>query len=355
MKHKKKKKSYRTKNYSPGTMRYRGKKDTMDMDIEVIGYGPTSHKIHHCKSIDEALEFKEKNTVTWININGLNNLKEIEKLGTHFGIHPLTLEDILNTQHRPKMDEFDDYLFLVFKMLYYKSDEVLNFEHMSMVVGNGYVLTFQEANGDVLDDLRERISNGMGRTRNSGSDYLMYAILDAVVDNYLTVVDAFGDKVEDLEDVLFNTEPNNNVSNEIQELKREIVKIRRSISPLREVINRLENVETNFIDDKTYDFIRDLYDHIVHVNENIEMYREMVWGLMDMYMTIISNKMNEVIKVLTIITTIFIPLSFIAGIYGMNFKNIPELHYKYSYFILLGFMAVIFFLMLLYFKRKRWL
>jgi magnesium transporter len=183
----------------------------------------------------------------------------------------------------------------------------------------------------------------------------MYAILDAIVDNYLTVIEAFGDKVEDLEDDVFVGEPNINVSNNIQLHKREILKIRRAIGPLREVINRLEKTESKIIEQKTHNFLRDLYDHIVQVNENIELYREMIWSLMDMYMTIISNKMNEVMKVLTIIATIFIPLTFIAGIYGMNFDNIPELHYQNGYFVLLGVMAVIFVLMLMYFRRKKWL
>lgn len=355
MKQKRKHGSYKTKNHSPGTMRYRGKKTISETHIDIINYNSNQYKTIESKNIEDAFNFKEKDTVTWININGLNNLEDIEKVGKHYNLHPLTLEDIVNTQHRPKMDEFDNYLFIVLKMLFHHNDEELIFEHISMVVGEGFVLTFQEADGDVFDDLRERISNGKGRIRNLGSDYLMYAILDAVVDNYLTVVEAFGDKVEDLEDDIFIDEPNNDVSNNIQAHKREIIKIRRAIMPLREVINRLEKTECAIIEEKTHNFLRDLYDHIVQVNENIEMYREMIWGLMDMYMTIISNKMNEVMKVLTIIATIFIPLTFIAGIYGMNFDNIPELHYKYSYFILLGVMALIFILMLVYFRRKKWL
>ncbi|MCK7590997.1 magnesium/cobalt transporter CorA [Subsaxibacter sp. CAU 1640] len=355
MKQKKKNKSYKVRNLSPGTMSYRGEKSSSITDVDIINYSPTLYKVINSKSVEDAFNFKQKDTVTWININGLNNLSEIEKLGNHYGLHPLTLEDIVNTQHRPKMDEFENYLFIVFKMLYHKSDDTLYFEHISMVVGDGYVLTFQEADGDVFDDLRVRISNEKGRIRNSGSDYLMYAILDAVVDHYITVLDIFGDKVEDLEDAVFNSEPNNDMSNNIQVHKREILKIRRSVVPLREVINRLEKTDCMFIEQKTHSFLRDLYDHIVQVNESIDLYREMVWGLMDMYMSVISNKMNEVMKVLTIIATIFIPLTFIAGIYGMNFDNIPELHYRYSYYILWGVMIVIFLLMLLYFRRKKWL
>ena len=336
-------------------MSYRGKKESTFTHVEIINYNSEIYKVIDSKNIEDAFHFKEKDTVTWINVNGLNDIENIEILGKHYDLHPLTLEDIVNTQHRPKIDEVENYLFIVFKMLYYKSDDELYFEHISMVVGEGFVLTFQEADGDVFDGVRERISNGKGRIRNSKSDYLMYAILDAVVDNYLTVLDAFGDKVEDLENSVFNAEPNNDVSSHIQVHKREILKMRRSMAPLREVINRLNKVETPIIDEKTHNYLSDLYDHIIQVNENIELYREMVWSLMDMYMTIISNKMNEVMKVLTIIATIFIPLTFIAGIYGMNFDNMPELHHKYGYFILLGVMIFIFLMMLVYFRKKKWL
>ncbi|MEZ4792857.1 MAG: magnesium/cobalt transporter CorA [Gelidibacter sp.] len=336
-------------------MAYRGKKISAFTHLEVINYSPDVHTVFNSQNIEDAYNFEEKETVTWINVNGLNNIEDISNLGKHYQLHPLTLEDIGNTNHRPKMDEFDNYLFIVFKMLYFKNEDELTYEHMSMIVGEGYVLTFQEADGDVFNDLRERISNGKGRIRGLGSDYLMYAILDAIVDNYITVIEAFGDKVEDLEDAVFNAEPNNDISNQIQEHKREILKIRRSIVPLREVINRLDKTETSIIEEKTHNFLRDLYDHIVHVNENIELYREMVWSLMDMYMTVISNKMNEVMKILTIIATIFIPMTFIAGIYGMNFDNIPELHQENGYYVFWAVMIVIFLLMMIYFRRKKWL
>lgn len=355
MKHKKNKKSYKARNVPPGTMSYRGKKESTVTDIDIINYNSEFHNALSVEKIEDTFKSKEKDTIKWINVNGLNDLETIEKLGNNYGLHALTLEDIVNTQHRPKIDEFETYLFIVFKMLYYKDDDELYFEHISMVVGDGFVLTFQEADGDVFDPLRERIAHGKGKIRNSGSDYLMYAILDAVIDNYLIVIEAFGDKVEDLENEVFLTEPGNTISNNIQLHKREILKIRRLMVPLREVINKLQKTDSSIIDQKTHNFLRDLYDHIVHVNENIELYREMVWGLMDMYMSIISNKMNEVMKVLTIIATIFIPLTFIAGVYGMNFDNMPELHYKNSYFILLGVMAVIFVMMLVYFRRKKWL
>ena len=355
MKLKKKKKIYKAQNLPPGTMSYKGKKRSEVTTVEVISYDKDNYKKFELKNIADVLSLKESNAISWININGLNNLNEIEQLGLHYNIHPLTLEDIVNTLHRPKIDEFEDYLFIVVKMLYFADDETLLYEQVSMVVGHNYVLTFQESDGDVFDDLRDRISNSKGRIRNLGSDYLMYAILDAIVDNYFTVAEAFGDKIEDLEAQIFeDNSDGKETPNHIQVLKQEILKIRRSIFPFREVVNRLEKIDGHIIDPKTHSYLRDLYDHIVQVTESIDLYREMIWSLMDMHMTIISNKMNEVMKVLTVIATIFIPLTFIAGIYGMNFDNMPELHYKYSYFILWSVMVLLFVLMLFYFKRKKW-
>lgn len=356
MKPKKKTKSYKTINRSPGTVYYKGKKESTITDVDIINFSKeTYHKIE-TQNVEDAFHFKGNNQVTWINVNGLNNTSEIEKLGSHYELHPLTLEDIVNTTHRPKLDEFDDYLFVILKMLYFNKESELIYEHVSLVVGKDYVLTFQEADGDVFDDLRERISSGKGRVRSMGSDYLMYAIIDAVVDHYITVIEAFGDKIEAIEDRVFEgASDNNDTASAIQELKRAVLKMRRSVFPLREVISRLDKIENDLIDEKTNSFLRDLYDHIVQVNENIEMYREMVWSLLETHMSVMSNKMNEIMKVLTIIATIFIPLTFIVGVYGMNFDNMPELHYKYGYFILVGVMVFIFLLMLVYFRKKKWL
>lgn len=354
MKVKKKKKSYKAQNLPPGTISYRGKKQSAYTAIDIINYNKDAYKKLESKNVEDAFNFKGTDHITWININGLNNVDEIEKLGAHYNLHPLTLEDIVNTNHRPKIDEFDDYLFIVLKMLYFKDDDELIYEQLSLVVGDDFVLTFQEADGDVFNELRDRIATSKGRIRGLGSDYLMYAIIDAVVDNYLSIIEAFGDRIEDLEDSIFDSDTDTNASS-IQALKREVLKIRRSIFPLREVINRLEKTECKIIDAKTHSYLRDLYDHIVQVNESIDLYREMIWSLMDMHMSIISNKMNEVMKVLTIIATIFIPLTFIAGIYGMNFDNIPELHYQYSYYILWAVMIIMFIFMLLYFRKKKWL
>ncbi len=358
MKLKRKKKVYKTLNLPPGTMTYKGKKQSEVTTFEVINYNKTTLDKHVFKKFTDVLNLKETDVISWINVNGLNNLKEIEQLGAHYNIHPLTLEDIVNTTHRPKIDEFENYLFVICKMLYFSNNEeedALKYEQVSIVVGQNSVLTFQEADGDVFNDLRERMKNEKGRIRNNGSDYLMYAILDAIVDHYFTVIEAIGDRIEELEVRIFESDSDNNKTpGQIQALKQEILKIRRSIYPFREVINRLEKKEYDFINPKTHSYFRDLYDNILQVSESVDLSREMVWNLMDMHMSIISNKMNEVMKVLTIMATIFIPLTFLAGIYGMNFDNIPELHYKYSYYVLWGVMVVIFIFMLIYFKRKKW-
>ena len=339
----------------PGALVYTGDKESNSLFIESFDYTPDAFTELELKTVEEAFTYKSSRSKTWINFNGLNEISEIEKVGKYYNLHPLILEDIVNTSQRPKIDEYNDYLFLVLKMMYYDEDENIISEQVSLVLGHNYVLTFQESEGDVFESLRDRIRFGKGRIRNESADYLLYTLIDAVVDNYFLIIETMGNKIEDLEDNLFSGLTQGEISHEIQNLKREILKIRRSIYPLREVISRIEKSESELIEAKTKHFFRDVFDHIIQISETIDIYREMIWSLMDMYMTNISNKMNEVMKVLTIIATVFIPLTFIAGIYGMNFENIPELHYEYSYHILWAVMIVLFLGMLLYFKRKKWL
>lgn len=351
---KKKSKHHKKIGQVPGTLIYTGEK-TNDLSIESFDYNIDHIEEKVLKKIEDAFLYKSTDSITWININGLNHINEIEKIGNHYNLHPLILEDIVNTGQRPKIDEYDDYIFVVIKMLYYDREEKIISEQVSFILGENYVLTFQEAEGDVFEVVRDRIRFAKGRIRGLGSDYLLYALIDAVTDHYYSIIETMGDKIEDLEDNLFNGQTKSEISQQIQDLKREVLKVRRAIFPLREIINRIEKTDSKLILDKTLHYYRDIYDHIIQISENIDIYREMIWGLMDMYMTSISNKMNEVMKVLTIIATIFIPLTFIAGIYGMNFDNIPELHYKYSYFVLWFVMIIIFLGMLYYFKRKKWL
>ena len=358
---KKKRTKKRTQNYkkhigkSPGTLIYTGKKTEKALHVETFDYTKETLSEKILTNIEEATSFINTESVTWLNINGLNSLNEIENIGNQYDLHPLVLEDIVNTTQRPKIDEYDDYLFVVLKMLYYDNDENIVIEQVSFILGKNYVLSFQESEGDVFNTVRERIRHGNGRIRGLKSDYLLYALIDAVVDHYFSIIETLGNKIEDLETELFAGTARDNINIEVQQLKREILKVRRAIFPLREIINRVEKGEHPLIYKRTITYYRDIYDHLIQVSENIDIYREMIWSLMDMYMTTISNKMNEVMKVLTIIATIFIPLTFIAGIYGMNFDHIPELHYKYSYYILWGVMITIFIGMLFYFKRKKWL
>lgn len=344
----------RAKNLSPGTVSYTGKKTELETQLDIIDYSKEDFQRFQTKSLVEAFKFEDETHVTWINVNGLSDTESIVTLGNYFELHPLIQEDIVRTQQRPKIDEYDNYIFIVFKMLEYDKDGNLFTEHVSLVLGKDYVLTFQEAESDVFDEIRERLEQGRGRIRNAGADYLTFSILDAVVDNYFSVIEFLMNKIDLLEDKLFDQEEDDNIPVEIQELKREILKIRRAVFPLREVINRLEKIENPLIESRTRKYVRDLYDHVIQVSESVESHRDLIWSLMDMYLTTLNNKMNEVMKVLTIMASIFIPLTFLTGIYGMNFDNMPELHYKYSYYIVLGLMVVIISFLIWYFKKKKW-
>ncbi|GHC51722.1 magnesium/cobalt transporter CorA [Ulvibacter litoralis] len=349
------KKSKNFQNSVPGTVVYTGEKESTHISLDIIDYSKDHFLNVKTENIEDAFKYKGSENITWINVDGLNNAKTIEKLGAHYNLHPLIQEDIVTTNQRPKIDEYEGYLFIVFKMLHYNENNEFVNEHVSLVLGEDYVVTFQESDGDVFDGLRDRLENAKGRIRNSGPDYLMFAIMDAVVDNYFSVIETLSAKIEEIEDQLFEDNVDSGLVQDIQEIKKEILRIRRAVIPLREVINRLEKIDSPLIENVTQNYIRDLYDHIIQVSESVDIYREMIWGLMDMYMSTISNKMNEVMKVLTIMASIFIPLTFMAGIYGMNFEYIPELHLKYGYYYLWIAMILVFLGMLWYFKRKKWL
>lgn len=339
----------------PGSLIYTGKKAKNKLFIDAFDYTKENCSELKLKTVEDSFNYKHTNSTTWINVNGLNHVQQIEKLGLHYELHPLVLEDIVNITQRPKIDEYDNYLFIVLKMLYYDNAQTLVSEQVSFILGNNYVLSFQESEGDVFDTVRNRIRYSKGRIRNLQSDYLLYTLLDAIVDHYFNIIEILGDKIEDLETNLFENEVNEDTSQNIQNLKREILKVRRAIFPLREVLHRIEKNENTLIHKRTLTYYRDIYDHLIQVSENIDINREMVWSLMDMYMSSISNKMNEVMKVLTIMASIFIPLTFIAGIYGMNFQHMPELNYKYGYYIIWAVMIIIFVGLLYYFKRKKWI
>jgi magnesium transporter len=339
----------------PGTLVHIGERKTKKVRITVIDYDETQFEQETVKTVEECFPFKDKPTVTWINIDGLHDIKVIEKLGRHFDLHPLLLEDILNTEQRPKMEDFGDYIFLVVQMLYYDDKtEQIEAEQVSLILGPNWVITFQEREGDVFDPIRERIRKGKGRIRKTGADYLAYALVDAIVDNYFVILEEFGGKIEDTETELA-TNPMRETLQTIRTMKREMIFLRKSVWPLRELVSSLERGESPLIHESTGIYLRDVYDHTVQIIDTVESFRDMLSGMLDIYLSSISNRMNEVMKVLTIFAAIFIPLTFVAGIYGMNFEYMPELKWHWGYFGVLIGMASIAGVMLVYFRRKRWL
>ncbi|TXE14939.1 magnesium/cobalt transporter CorA [Seonamhaeicola algicola] len=339
----------------PGTVVYTGERSKEKLSLEAFDFDKDSFTEKQLATIEDCFDYKNTNTVSWVNLNGLNHVEAIENLGKHYDIHHLVLEDIVNIAQRPKVDDHQTYLFVVLKMLYYNNNNQLVSEQVSFILGKNYVFTFQEAEGDVFDPIRDRIRNAKGRIRNMQADYLLYTLIDAIVDHYFSIIEILGDKIEDLETDVFTNKTSDDLSIQIQDLKREVLRVRRAVFPLRDIINKIEKNDTALINSKTIHYFKDVYDHLTQVSENIELHREVIGGLMGMYLTSISNKMNEVMKVLTIMASIFIPLTFIAGVYGMNFAYIPELQYKYAYFVFWGVMVVLFLILLYYFKRKKWL
>jgi magnesium transporter len=340
---------------APGSLIHVGERKIENVRIWLIDYDENRIEERELKSFDESLPYIEKGSVTWINIDGLHDIDTISDIGKFFGVHPLVLEDIVNTEQRPKMEDFEDYLFIVLKMIHYQSDiHQVQFEQFSLILRNNTVISFQERAGDIFESVRERLRKAKGRIRKMGPDYLIYTLMDAVVDNYFVVLENMGERVTELEESLV-TDPEPDILQSIHELRRELILLRRSIWPLREVIGGLERGESALINEKTTIFLRDVYDHIIRVIETVETYRDVVSGMMDLFLSSVSNRMNEVMKVLTIIATIFIPLTFIAGIYGMNFKYMPELGWHWGYFTALILMLAIGVLMVIWFKRKRFL
>jgi magnesium transporter len=339
----------------PGTLIHIGERKAEKTRITIIDYDEAQFEEKEAKKIEECFPFKDKPTVSWINIDGIHQVEIIEKLGSHFGLHPLLLEDILNTEQRPKMEDFGDYIFVVLKMLYYDGEkDEIEAEQVSLILGSNFVISFQEREGDVFDPVRERIRKGKGRIRKAGADYLAYALLDAIVDNCFLILETVGERIEDTEQQLA-TNPIPETLQLIRKLKKGMIILRKSIWPLREVVSGLERGESVLIHESTGAYLRDVYDHTIQVIDTVESFRDMVSGMLDIYLSSISNKMNEVMKVLTIFAVIFIPLTFVAGIYGMNFEFMPELGWQWGYPMILIVMASIASGMLVYFRRKRWL
>ena len=349
------KKSSKKRGLPPGALIHIGEKKTENTRISLIDYSENKVEEKELKNIEECFPFKKKPTTTWINIDGLHDVGVIEKIGNYFEIHPLILEDILNTDQRPKMEDFDKFIFFVIKMLYVdEKTKEIHSEQVSLILGKNFVISFQESIGDVFDSVRGRIRSGKTRIRKRGPDYLAYALFDAVVDNYFSILEIIGERIETMEeDLVTNPEPK--TLQKIYNLKREMIYIRKSVWPLREVLNNLLREESKIIKDPTHVYLRDLYDHTIQVIDTVETFRDLISGMLDIYMSSVSNKMNEVMKVLTIFAAVFIPLTFIAGVYGMNFHYMPELSIKWAYPAVWIIIIIVSVSLLAFFKHKKWL
>ena len=327
--------------------------------ITIIDYDEQHYHEAEVKEAAECFVFKEKPTVTWINIDGLRQVDILEKLGACYGIHPLVLEDILSDQ-RPKIEDYDDYIFIVLKMLYYNEDgdeglgdSKIDFDQVSMILGPNFIMSFKEREVDVFNPLRDRLRTAKGKIRKQGADYLAYSMIDAIVDHYFVIMEKLGDRFEDLEDAVV-AHPEPGILPIIYNLKRDMLFLRKSVWPLREAISKMQRTDSPLVSEATKIYLRDVYDHTIQVIENIETFRDMSASLLETYLTSLSNKLNEVIKVLTIISTIFIPLTFLAGLYGMNFRYMPELESEWGYPAVLILMLLVVIIMMTYFKKKGW-
>jgi len=349
------KKAHKKVGLAPGTLVHVGERKIEKVRIRIIDYDETQLEEKEAKTVEECFPFKDKPTITWINIDGVHDMEAMGKIGKHFDLHPLILEDIVNTQQRPKLEDFGSHVFVVLKMLYYdKVKRELEAEQVSLIFGSNFIISFQERVGQIFEPLRERIRKGKGRLRKSAADYLAYALIDCIVDNYFVVLEQLGEGIEDIEQDL-TTNPTLETLQAIRTFKKEMIFLRKSVWPLREVVNSLERGESSLIHKSTGIYLRDVYDHTIQIIDTVESYRDMLSGMLDVYLSSISNKMNEVMKILTIFAAIFIPLTFVAGIYGMNFSFMPELGWHWGYFVVLMVMATIGVSLLVYFKRKKWL
>ncbi|HOX25289.1 MAG TPA: magnesium/cobalt transporter CorA [Candidatus Krumholzibacteria bacterium] len=340
---------------APGTMVYVGQDRPQPVTVTVIDYGPERFEERELPTPEDATPYRESTSISWLNVDGLQDVDYLRRVCEAFHLHPLVQEDIVNTHQRPKLEDYEDYLYLVCHMLTFnEATQRVESEQVSLVVGPRWVLSFQEQGGDVFDGVRERIRHGKGRVRHLSAGYLAYALLDAVVDNYFAIIERIGELVEGIEEGLLDGPQDSRLSS-IHELKREMILMRRAVWPLRELVGGLQRGESYLVQPDLQVYFRDLHDHTIQVADAVESYRDILSGLQDLYLSTLSNHMNEVMKVLTIVGTIFIPMTFLAGVYGMNFRYLPELGWKWGY---LGFWLVILAIgggMLAFFRRRGWL
>ncbi|MDR1399738.1 MAG: magnesium/cobalt transporter CorA [Treponema sp.] len=327
------------------------------MELSIIGYDPIGAWQREATTIEELLEYRNSAGLSWINIRGLKDAAAISKLVEAFAIHPLTVEDILDAEQRPKAEEFDNYLFITFKSLKHRIDKAagkLDLDQISLILTTDMVITFQESQSNLFEGIRRRIMNNVGKIRRAGVAYTVYAIINAVVDEYFLELDRLGNAIEVFEDRALD-ENDNTLLADIQRVKQALLEIRRVIRPLREGLNVIMHLDSELIAAPLEPFFKDLHDSATQVFDNVELFRELLDGVMEVHLASISNRMNKIMQVLTIIATIFIPLTFIVGVYGMNFMNMPELEYPNAYPIVWGLMILIAIGMIIFFKRRHWL
>jgi magnesium transporter len=338
----------------PGTLVYTGEKVDEKVSITLIDYDEQHYQEKEIAGFDQCLLLKDKPGVTWIKVNGIHQVGNLEKLGECFNLHPLILEDILNTDQRPKIEDFENYLYIVLRIINYSPDSELSSEQVSLILGSNFLISLQESNGAIFAPILDRLRTSKGRIRKSGADYLAYALMDLIVDNYFVVLEQFGEVLEYLEEEVVKR-PTPETLQDIHRFKYDMIMLRKSIWPLREVVGRLERKESDLIQDATGIYFKDVYDHTIVAIDNIETYRDILSGMLDIYLSSISNRLNQIMKVLTVIATLFMPLTFMAGVWGMNFKHMPELGWVWGYPMALGLMAVVALCMIHYFHRKKWL
>lgn len=349
------KKSGKKAGSAPGTLVHIGEQKIATPRITLIDYTEERIDQRTVERVEELYPLRDSPAMSWINIDGIHDLSLIQSLGAHFGIHPLTLEDIVNTGHRPKVEELDTYVCIVLKILHYDpTEQSVAAEQVSLVVGARYLISFQEAQGDVFSEVRRRLMQAKGRLRRCGVDYLAYALVDAAVDHYFHIMETIGERIEDLEEQLTDT-PDEVEITDIHALKREVIYLRKQVGPLRDVLNRLVKGEFDLFEEQNRIYWSDVYDHIVQLIDTIDSYRDVLTGMLDLSLSIVSNRMNQVMKVLTIMASIFIPVTFIAGVYGMNFKYMPELEWPWGYAMVWTVMVALAAGMLILFRKKRWL
>jgi magnesium transporter len=338
----------------PGTLIHIGEKSDREIRVSVIDYGKTRFEEKEIKVLKECFYYTDPSIISWINVEGLHEIEVIREVGGCQGLHPLVMEDILNTDQRPKVEDYGDYLYIVLRMFSNGKGGEIASEQVSIILGANFVISFQEGiRGDVFDPVRERIRSDTSKLRSMGADYLAYSLMDAIVDNYFVVLEETGEKIEALEEEVV-ADPSLETVRKLYKLKREIIFLRKGIWPLREVLAAMTRRDSKLISDPVGIYLRDVYDHVIQVIDIIEVSRDMLSGMLEIYLTSSNNRLNEVMKLLTVIATIFMPLSFLASLWGMNFRTMPELEMRWGYPAALCFMFSVALAMVLWFRKKRW-